>query len=211
MAANNVPTPSRADPRTLVPAARAMYERGFSRTQVLQEIYGVDLPREAMLFLRDFVNDDKPLQASWFYFPWELMIPLESGGPTYGPGPEACEEEARKYAIAPNLLFLGTTGYNEAELGASLIAYDLDELRAGRSTVGGLKNKRRLPESGAGFTVFGPSLVDVFADLIARYRDLIRRWIAMGVGGETVVEIDEMTSHLASVEAIRQELASSAG
>ncbi len=95
MAADNLPTPSRADPRTLVPATRAMYERGFSRSQVLQEIYGVDLPREAVLFLRDFVNDDKPLRASWFYFPWELMISLESGGPTYEPGPEACENEAQ--------------------------------------------------------------------------------------------------------------------
>jgi hypothetical protein len=194
-----------------VPAARAMYERGFTRSQVLEAIYGVDLPREAVLFLRDFVNDDKPLQASWFYFPWELMIPLESGGPTYEPGPEACVEEVRKYATAPNLLFLGSTGYNEAELGASLIAYDLDELRAGRSTVVGLKNKRRLPESGAQFTVFAPSLVDLFADLIVRYRDLIRKWIAMGVGGETVSEIDEMTSQLASIEALRRELASSGG
>lgn len=189
-----------------MPAARAMYERGFSRSQVLEAIYGVDLPREAALFLRDFVNDDKPLQASWFYFPWELMIPLESGGPTYDPGPEACQKEARKYAIAPNLLFLGTTGYNEAKHGASLIAYDLDELRAGRSTIVGVDKKLDL-EFGAEFAVFAPSLVDLFSDLIVRYRDLIRKWIAMGVGGETVAEIDEMTSHLASIEAIRRELA----
>ena len=39
MPGDNVPLPSRADPRTLVPAARAMYERGFSRSRVLQEIY----------------------------------------------------------------------------------------------------------------------------------------------------------------------------
>jgi hypothetical protein len=188
-----------------------MYERGFSRSQVLQEIYGIDLPREAVLFLRDFVDDDKPLRASWFYFPWELMIPLESGGPTYEPGPEACAEEVRKYATAPNLLFLGITGYNEAEHGASLIAYDLDELRAGRSTIVGLNHKDELPETGAQFTVFAPSLVDLFANLIVRYRDLIRKWIAMGVGGETVSDIDEMNSQLASVEAIRRELASSGG
>lgn len=188
-----------------------MYERGLSRTQVLQEIYGVDLPREAVLFLRDFVNDDKPLQASWFIHPWELMIPLESGGPTYEIDPGASEQEARLYARAPNLLLLGTTGYNEAKHGASLIAYDLDELRAGRSTVVGVDKKLDLPESAANFTVFGPSLVDVYTDLIVRYRDLIRRWIAMGVGGETVAEINEMTRHLASVEAIRRELASTVG
>jgi hypothetical protein len=202
-------TASRADPATLVPAARAMYERGFTRSQVLEAIYGVDLPREAVLFLRDFVNDDKPLQATWFTHPWELMISLEEGGPSFTIGPIEGERDARAFAMAPNLLLLGTTGYNEAKHGASLIAYDLDELRAGRSTVVGLKNTRKLPESGAEFTVFGPSLVDLYADLIARYRDLIRKWIAMGVGGETIAEIDEMTSHLASVEAIRKELASS--
>ncbi len=113
----------------------------------------------------------------------------------------------RKYAIAPSLLFLGTTGYNEAKHGASLIAYDLDELRAGRSTIVGVDKKLDL-ESGATFTVFAPSLVDLFAGLIVRYRDLIRKWIAKGVGGETVSDIDEMNSQLASIEAIRQELAS---
>ena len=44
-----------------------------------------------------------------------------------------------------------------------------------------------------------------------RYRDLMRKWSAMGVGGETVSDIDEMNSQLASVQAIRQELASSRG
>jgi hypothetical protein len=188
-----------------------MYQRGFTRSQVLEAIYGVDLPREAALFLRDFARDDKPLQGSWNTHPWELMIPLEQGGPSFKIGPIECTEEARSYAMAPNLVLLGSTGYNEAEHGASLIAYDLDELRAGRSTVVGLPNKRELPESGGSFIVFGPSLVDVYAHLIVRYRDLIRKWIAMGVGGETVAEIDEMTSHLASVEALRQELARSSG
>jgi hypothetical protein len=188
-----------------------MYERGFTRSQVLEAIYDVDLPREAVLFLRDFANNDKPLGASWFVLPWELMIPLESGGPSYEVTPLECEEVARAYAMTPNVLLLGITGYNEAKHGASLIAYDLDEVRAGRSTVIGLADKDELPETGANFTVFGPSLVDVFADLITEYRELIRRWIEKGVGGETAAEIREMTRHLESVEAIRKELASSSG
>lgn len=199
-------TTSRADPRTLVPAARAMYERGLTRSQVLETIYGVDLPPEATLFLRDFVHDDKPLNASWFAHPWELMIPLEQGGPSFEIGQIECEREARVFAMTPNLLLLGITGYNEAKHGASLIAYDLEELRAGRSTIVGLK-KRKLSEPGATFTVFGSSLVEVFCELISNYRDLIRRWITMGVGGETTVEVQEMSSQLASVEAIRKELA----
>src|SRR4051812_22992980 len=142
-------TPSRADPRTLVPAARAFYENGWTRSKVLTAIYGVDLPREAMLFLRDFVNDTKPLQASWNIHPWELMIPLELGGPSLEIGPIECAEEMRAYAAAPHVLVLGTTGYNDAPHGASLIGYDLDELRNGRSTVVGLDFVDRFPESGA--------------------------------------------------------------
>jgi hypothetical protein len=206
MPGDNLPKPSRADPQTLIPAARAMYERGFSRSQVLQEIYGVDLPPEAALFLRDFVNEDKPLQATWYELPWELMISPESGGLMYEIGSLECEQISRAYAMAPNLLLLGTTGYNEADHGAALIAYDLDELRAGRSTVMGLPNHRLIPETGGSFVVFGPSLVDVYADLIVNYRKLTRHWIDIGTGTETITDIQEMNSHLESIEAIRKEL-----
>src|SRR5262245_26297459 len=192
-------TPSRADPRTLVPAARAMYEQGRTRRQVLEAIYGVDLPREAALFLRDFARDAKPLQALWGVHPWELMIPLEAGGPTFAIGPIACERERRAYEQAPHVVLVACIHYHGAPLGGSLIGYDLDELRAGRSTVVGLENQDEMPASGARFEVFGASLVDVFCDVIASYRALL----AKRESPDIAEELNETADQLASLEALR--------
>lgn len=197
---------SRAEPATLVPAARALYEQGMTRRQVLVAIYGVDLPREAGLFLRDFVNDAKPLQASWGIHPWELMVPLDAGGPQLHIAAHEAAREARAFVQAPNVLLLGVTGYLQAPRGGSLIGYDLDELRAGRSTVVGLAQSHDVPESGATFTVFGPSLVAVFRDVIVSYRALMEYWIAKGIGSDTYAEVDELTAQLDSVEALQREL-----
>jgi hypothetical protein len=199
-------TPSRADPATLVPAARALYEQGLTPGEVLERIYGVDLPLEARLFLRDFVNDAKPLQASWGIHPWELMIPLDAGGPRLVIAPHEAAREARAYAQAPRVLLLGGTGYHDAPHGGSLIGYDLDELRAGRTTIVGLEHASEPPGSGAAFAVFGPSLIAVFCDLIASYRALMERWIAKGVGSDTYADVDELTAQLASVEALQREI-----
>jgi hypothetical protein len=156
---------SRADPMSLVPAARAMYEQGKTRGQVLEAIYGVDLPREAML-LRDFARREKALEALWGVHPWELMIPLEQGGPKFVIGSFALRNEVRAYAQAPHVVLLATLGYREAPFGSSLVGYDLEEVRAGRSTIVGLRRLRDVPETGAKFEVVGPSLMDVFVEAI---------------------------------------------
>jgi hypothetical protein len=203
-------TPSRVEPWTLVPAARALYEQGLTRSQVLQAIYGVDLPREAMLFFRDFVkndDDDPPVEASWGTLPWELMIPLEDGGPQFEIPPHEAARDARIYATSPSVLLLGRTGYDETPTGASLIGYDLDELRAGRTTVVGLSVLLDVPGADARFTVFGSSLVDVFRDMIVRYRALMEEWIKTGVGGDSYEDVHRVSRHLASIEALQRELA----
>jgi hypothetical protein len=178
----------------------------MSRSQVLEAIYGVDFPREAVLFLRDFVHDAKPLGALWNVHPWELMIPLEEGGPKFPIGPHAIQNELRTYAQAPRLVLLGRIIYPEAPLGHSMIAYDLDELRVGRSTVVGLRNQRDVPETGAQFTVFGPSLIDVFIETIKAYyagfAHIDRR--------EEAEKRRETEADLANVEALRRELAKDA-
>lgn len=194
--------PSRADPGSLVPAARAMYEQGMTRRQVLETIYGVDLPHEALLFLRDFVHDAKPLDALWNVHPWELMIPLEEGGPKFQIGPLLSQDEVRAYAQAPHVVILGQTNYHSAPLGSSLIAYDLDEIRAGRSTVVGLRKLRDVPESGARFEVFGPSLIDVFIDTIKSYRALFADEDTREAAEKRIAT----ARHLECVEALRSEL-----
>ncbi len=56
---------SRANPLTLVPAARSLYEAGKTRSEVLTAIYGVDLPAEAELIERYFVVGGAPLRVLW--------------------------------------------------------------------------------------------------------------------------------------------------
>jgi hypothetical protein len=209
MTDSNSVIPSRASPQTLVPGARALYEQGLTRSQVLKTIYGVDLPLEVTLFLREFLNnddDEKPIQASWGILPWELMRPLEVGGPRFEVSAGELARVTRIFAQAPHVLLLGTTGYDEVRHGASLIGYDLNELLVGRTTIVGLPLILDTPESNSTFNVFGPSLISVFRSLITRYRALMDKWSEsgqFGVGNDEVLEFD---SQLASIEALQREI-----
>ncbi len=196
---------SRMRPGTLVPAARAMYERGMSRSEVLTAIYGVDLPREAVLIERDYVAGNKPIRVRFNAHPWELMIPLDRGGPKFMIGPLGGEDDARALAQAPNVLLVAWLRYARVKNGFSVIGYDLDELRAGRSTVVGLPPEhKQVPTSGARFEVFGPSLLDVFANVITAYR---ASWDG-DYTREAAEEQKEASAELAGIEALRVELAS---
>ena len=102
---------SRKDPRTLVPAARAMYAAGKTRSEVLTAIYGVDLPREAVLIERDYVaGKNKPIRAMWKTHPWELMIPLERGGPQFMLGSLEYDSEEGRGTVATGTLPLRLEG-----------------------------------------------------------------------------------------------------
>lgn len=193
---------SRAEPMSLIPAARAMYEQGYARSDVLTAIYGVDLPAEALLVLRDFVIDAKPLGVSWRITPWELMVRPENRDPEMDLGPHECDEDARAYAQAPHIVLIGRLEYHGVELGSSLIGYDLDELRAGRSTIVGLKNVPRLPASPVTFTVFGPSLLEVLHELVASYLALAKRRFE----SDHHEDVDSVVEQLDSIEILQREL-----
>lgn len=194
---------SRTDPRTLVPAARAMYEAGKTRREVLTAIYGVDLPREAVLIERDFVDGNKPVRVLWHAHPWELMIPLDRGGPTFMLDAIDAEDEVRAYRQAPHVLLVGLLCYADVPNGFSMIGYDLSEIAAGRSTVVGLPQQREVQESGAQFTVFGPSLIDVLADMTIRYH---ASW-GIKDNRSSNEERRDAENELAGIESLRRELA----
>lgn len=162
---------SRADPHTLLPTALAMYAQGKTRSEVLEAIYGVDLPREVLLFHRDFAYEDEGLAVSWRYHPWELMIPPNEGKRApYPINDYQSAEDALAYELAPNIVLLGRLSYadDSVRLGGSLFGYDLDEVRAGRSTVVGLLKKPRVTREDR-FTVFGPSLIDIMIETVSTY------------------------------------------
>jgi len=154
-----------------------MYQQGRTRHQILESIYGVEFPTETVLILRDFVSGEKPLGVSWRIHPWELMVRPEDRDPEMDLGPIQCEEEIRIYAEAPNVVLVARLDYHGVDLGSSLIGYDLDELRVGRSTVIGLKGVPRLPRAPFKFTftVFGPSVLDVVHELVSNYLADTRR------------------------------------
>ncbi len=131
------------------------------------------------------------------------MIPLDRGGPTFVLHPNVADDEARAYAQAPHVLLLGLMNYPDVPFGMSMFGYDLDEVAAGRSTVVGLPDVMQVPESGARFTVLGPSLIDVFADVIRGY---IASWGTRDGSGANE-ERHEAEKELAAVEAVRRELA----
>lgn len=194
---------SRAEPRTLLPAALEMYRHGRTRSEVLEAIYGVDLPKEALLFLRDFVAGEKPLSGGWRFHPWMLMLPNEADRPFSEISSHRSAEEALAYALAPNVVLLGALSYahTNVRLGGSLFGYDLDEVRAGRSTVVGLLNKREFAP-GDRFSVLGPSLVDVFSETLETYlkltEDQARR--------DRHEDVSFIREQLASIEELRREL-----
>jgi hypothetical protein len=196
----------RSDPASMVPAARAMYERGHSRDEVLEGIYGVRFPAEALLTYREFVTEQRPLNADWFTHPWELMRTLPEGGPSHKIGASAANEERAAFLLAPNVVPLCVTGYDGALHGGSVIGYDLDELRAGRTTVVGLEGKTSISSSSKPFEVFGPSLLDVFRDLIQAYVGVVEGWIRNRTHAFTQDDIEEFKGHLAAVEDLKKEV-----
>ena len=159
----------RNDPKSLVPAARAMYEVGKTTSEVLRAIYGVDLPQEAYAIRRAYVDGDHTIHMTFTTNPWELMIPLEEGGPAFEIGPLSSEDEARAYARAPHVLPVGFIHYFRIENGFVQLGYDLEALAAGKSTVVGIvTDQSRFPDD-QDFNVIGDSLLDVFGDFMRRY------------------------------------------
>jgi hypothetical protein len=194
----------RSDPHSLVIAAQRLYASGSSPSEVLKSIYGVDMPREAYLFRTRYIVERRPLSFNWLVNPWELMKLPEEGGPSRAHDPISYRIESRAFAQAPNLLPLVTTGFEEAEHGESLLCYDLDELRAGRTTIVGLEHELDMPESGADFTVFGPSLLDVFRGCIVEYHALMEKWIEEGRYKYTHTQLAEVEAELAGIDELRQ-------
>ena len=161
---------SRHDPSSLVPAARALYAAGKRPHEVVAAIYGVELPREAFVFHRDYVDGDKPLRAVWKTHPWELM----TARPSFQISDTKAAEEARAFAQVPHVLVLGSLTFADLPLGFSTFGYDLNELAAGRSTVVALARPGEVPATDAQLLAMAPSLLDMFHEMTRLYHASFR-------------------------------------
>lgn len=198
---------SRAEPKTLLPAALAMYAQGKTRGQVLEAMYGVDLPPEAVLCHRDFALPDEGLAVDWRFHPWELMIvPGEGNRAPYTINDHQSERDALAFELAPSVLLLGTLHYagDGVRLGGSLFGYDLEEVRLGRTTIVGLPQKSILAR-GDRFMVLGPSLVDVLLETVSGYLAFSERLARR----DRYEDPEPVLEQLARVKALQSELRAS--
>ena len=200
-------TPSRGDPQSLIPWARRLYEQGKTREQVVREIYGVDFPAEVYL-LRD--SDGPYLPLRWLNQPWRIMTPLEQGGPEVIVNPWSDRKLINAYAQAPHVALLMVLREGDATHGDSVIGYDLDELRAGRSTVVGLLDQVEVPESGAEFQGFGPSLLQVLHEWLTDQHRLLTRRLTLesnrGAGSITDEDVEEAAQRIRFIEGLQEQL-----
>lgn len=136
---------SRADYRSMVRLARALYETGLNEREVLRRCFGFELPDEFFaiaaepeLFDDDVVNGVtyvSPLAYS--NQPWQLAVPLARGGPD--PEPDGVDRlEQWLLAVDPKFVPLLDFTRTFPVAGGHLYCYHLDELRAGRTTVFGV-------------------------------------------------------------------------
>lgn len=159
------PVWSRAEPMTLIPPSAVMYEQGKTSREVMETIFGVDLPPEAYLVLRDLIVQWNSINVWWRMSPWWLALSPEVRGHNKHSGePTQAAEDALVFAWFPNVLLLGARNSAFVADNNAVIGYDLDELRAGRTTIVGWKGSWKVPEKKKPYTVLGSSLLDVLHD-----------------------------------------------
>lgn len=158
----------RQDPVAAALYARERLERGASPAELLRGLYGVTLPLEFWVCAKqDLERLDLPLLRS--SLPWNLIVPLEEGGPRLD-DPFLSETERRALRLLPDLVPLCTLAVQEARHGGTFLGYDRRRLEVGDATVLGLrKNFLGSPEP----RVLGPSLIAV---LEAWVEDQLRMW-----------------------------------
>lgn len=85
-------------------------------------------------------------------------------------------------------------------------SYDTNELSAGRMTIFGLEHELDVPETGAVFTQFGSSLLDVLRSCILDYRSLMEKWIEEGRYKYTHNQLAKVDAELAGIDALIKEV-----
>lgn len=180
------PMIDRGAPETLAAAARALYAEDRTPLEVFEALYGAALPDEAALVLRDLVSEDHAL--TWRTHPWALLLP-----PEYQPAAQSAserDEDARLYRSAPALVLLGSSEDRT-------LAYSVDELRAGRTTI------FAAPSLDAAFAPHAPSLLAALrGELAAAHQRALRAAQAGEYAAMTeLYELRDRLAHLAALEA----------
>jgi hypothetical protein len=194
------PLIDRAQPETLLSAARQLYAEGRSRAEVIVAIYGVDLPAEALRFHAAYVAKEVTLSVQLLTNPWQLLSPPPAGA-TVDPISEDLEPAA--FAAAPSMVPLLVTRYDALDLGEMLLGYDLDALRAGRTTIVGSPWPVDVDGTVPPVEVLGDSLLAVLAEILEQHIAQLAEWVAEPRRGYDEHHLDRAEAQLRGIEALR--------
>jgi len=135
---------SRGDYASMARLARALYDAGLGPREVLRRCYGVDLPEEFFVMVETFyvVADAGPRMGLFITCsnqPWELAIPPDRSG--LQPVPHDMDDiEQMIFARDADLVPLALV-HQSSRWVDFVLCYRLVELKAGRTTVFGIREK----------------------------------------------------------------------
>lgn len=195
---------SREDSDSVTKWGQRLRDEGKSTTEVMQAIYGVDLPAEAYALDRALVAGlDLPLVVT--VHPWGLIDDSERDTDEDW----SRDLEGRAFAQWPRFLPLLQLAAEDAVHGNHVIGYDLDELRAGKLTIFGY-DEAHPPEDGA-LAIEGPSLLAVLHEWVADHHRMLdhqfRSPVNRGFGSISNVDVEEAAAQLRAIETLRREVA----
>lgn len=173
---------------------------------MLRDCYGVPFPDEFFVIAATVV-EQRAVPAIYTDRPWNLVTPLDRGGPPDA-NPTKQKFELRLEALDPDLVPLLALSSDRHTHGGAWICYQRNELADGRSTVVGVP--RRFAE-GAIPQPFGNSLTSVlvehFADLARQLETQYEHPSNQGAGSVEEGEVANARRWLAQAEAIATSVA----
>jgi hypothetical protein len=179
-------------------------DEGKSTVEIMQEIYGVDLPAEVYALDRALVGGlDLPLVVT--VHPWSFID--DAARDTDEDWSRDVEDNA--LIEWPRFLPLLQLAAEDATHGNHVIGYDLDALAAGQQTIIGYDDNH--PPQDGPLATLGPSLLAVLHEWIADHHRMLdeqyRSPANRGLGSISDRDVKEAAAQLRAVEALQREVA----
>lgn len=195
---------SREDSDSVTVWGQRLRDEGKSTAEVMQAIYGVDLPAEAYALDRALVGGlDLPLLVT--VHPWALID--DSARDTDEEWSRDLEDQA--FARWPRFLPLLQLADDDAVHGNHVIGYDLDQLRAGVLTIFGYDEDH--PPEGGPLAIEGPSLLAVLHEWMADHHRMLEHQFRSpanrGFGSISQSDVEQAAAQLRAIEALQREVA----
>ncbi|MGW1617411.1 hypothetical protein ACWCQZ_50725 [Streptomyces sp. NPDC002285] len=171
-------------------------------------VFGVELPAEFFAVMAAYsIDGGETLPVEPMSRAREVYGLADPTHEPYVGDVEWQQQEANALVQNPDLVLLIELGLDMDACHAGwLVGYEASELLAGRSTVVGIANE--VPQSGATFTVLGPSLLDVMhewaSDSLRIQRGWAESWEGRRYGLVTNEDIERAAAVLQLVEELQE-------